>query len=545
MPKSRVRRRPAAVVALPKLSPHWHPPGCDCEPTRPYIRVSKVGTRELVISPDLQLRAIESWARDPKNKKRLLEPYCDINKSGRTFRKRSVGKIIKEIEAGQYKHVTLWKWSRWARNTEESAKYTKQIQDAGGWVASATEDIDQKTAIGKLQLGILREFDQYTSNLMEETWKGVHARRREAGLPHGGRERFGYDYVEVRNETGQLVEKRYEIIDDEADILRKAYALYNDRKSFDTIVAYFKTMGATTTFGGQWTAQGAARMMDTGFAAGFIRERSVPKDKPSNSIRDYDVWRGGSHTAIVDRETWRVYKDRRLLQAGALPPRAQRAVHGLSALLFCSQCRRRMVTKYAGAGRTHQWQCPWKNSFHPAVSVTVNNRLTLVVVREWVRDQYGSELPVAPYVDAAYELIAQKETQKANGQKKIQDQIGVLESKIDNLVELASTAPGLAKERYTAKIQTWSAEVEVLLAQLAVAPEKQAVKNYDALRSLDEVWDELPPAVLRDSLATLISRIEVSPRTASSTRKSVTDRVRPVGSWEEPDLAGWLVSRPT
>lgn len=529
---------------MPKLTPHWHPPGCDCAPTRPYIRVSKVGTREQVISPELQLRSIEGWARN--NKKRLLEPYCDINRSGRTFRKRSVEKIIKEIAAGGYNHVTLWKWSRWARNTEESAKYTKQIQDVGGWVDSATEDIDQRTAIGKLQLGIIREFDAYTSNVMQETWKGVHERRREAGLPHGGRERFGYDYIDVRDKNGQLVGKKYEIIDDEAEMLKTAYGLYvNGGKSFNHILAYFNTTGASTTLGGAWTAQGVARMMDTGFAAGLIRERSMPSDKPSNSIRDYDVWRPGSHPAIIKRSLWDAYKLKRFTQP-ILPPRSRRAVHGLSALLFCAICRRRLVTKYAGAGRTHQWQCPWQKSFHPGTAVSVNNRLALVVVREWVRAEYGNGLPVAAYVAEESEAAASQQSEADRKAMKIKEQIQALENKIDNLVELAATAPMRAKQRYNDKIETWDQEIQDLREKLLPPPVKRTVvKDYDDLRSLDDVWEELSPEVLRDALSNLVHRVEVSARTSTSTRSSASDRVHPVGSWEEPDMDNWLASRPT
>lgn len=536
-----VRPRKLDAVDLPKLAPHWHPPGCDCEWAQPYIRVSRVGSREMVISPELQLRAQETYART--HKLRLREPVCDINRSGRTFRKRSVDKIISEIQHGQYRRVLLWKWSRWARNTEESAKYLKYVRDAGGRVDSATEDFDQDTAIGKLQLGIMREFDQYTSNVMSETWHGVHARRREAGLPHGGRARFGYDYVDVRDENGKLIEKKYKINEAQAEVLKAAYVLYNNGTSYNKLLVHFLNSGFTTTLDGTWTPQSIARMMDTGFAAGLIRERSAPTDKPSNSILDYDVWRPGSHESIIDQKTWLAYKKRRISMAN-LPPRSRKARHALSALLYCAVCRRRLVTKYAGAGRTHQWQCPWQKALHSGVAVTVNNRMTLIAVRDWVRDQFGESHPVEEYTERMRRLADLEEQESRTDQVKIEQQIAALEGKIENLVELAATAPERAKERYNTKIESWDREIEELRTRLTpVVTKERAEKDYNALRKLDEIWEELSAEFLREALSKMISRIEVSPRTAESSRRTAADRVNPVGVWEEPAIEDWLAER--
>lgn len=534
----------AAEVALPKLSAHWHPSGCKCELARPYIRVSKVGSREQVISPELQLSAIENYART--HNLRLLPPVCDINRSGRTFRKRSVDKLIKEVEEGICQRIVLWKWSRWARNTEESAKYLKYVRDAGGRVDSATEDFDQETAIGKLQLGIMREFDTYTSNVMQETWLGVHARRREAGLPHGGRDRFGYDYIELRDGDGILTGKAYVKNDREAEIVKELYRAYNSGQSYNKLLVYMKSTGTTTTLGGQWTAQGIARMMDTGFAAGLIRERSTPSEKPSNSIKDYDVWRPGVHDAIIDRKTWEAYKARRVRQAG-LPPRLRKPAHELSGLMFCVLCRRRLVTKYGGVGRTHQWQCAWQKAFHPGVAVTVNNRLALEALRAWVRELVGDEINMSALRHRAVaELTATKDQHKSE-QQLLKEEIQELQDKIENLLDLAETVKGPARERIDARLALYSAQIDTLKERLAPEPPQVRVfeeADQEAFRELDSVWDELPSEVINEALGRLISRIEVAPRSQRSSRKSAADRVLPVGLWERPELVEWRAARP-
>lgn len=539
------QRKPKIEIKLPSPAPHPCPQPCECLPTRPYIRVSRVGDRKYLISPEIQMRSMDEWA--VRKKRRLLEPACDINKSGRTFRKRSVDKIIDEISNDEYHHVVLWKWSRWARNQTESAIYLKKVREAGGRVDSATEDYDADTAIGKLTKVVNGAVDEYQSDLQADIWQSIFSMRRDDGLPHGGRERFGYDYVEVIENEVRV--KRY-VQNDEAEVLKGAYLNWlgwNEvatAKSFNKICEELNRAGWVTTLGGSWTPQGVARMMDTGFAAGLIRERSAPNGEPANSIKSYDIWRLGSHNPILDQETWTEYYSRRVGSA-ELPSRSQKAVHGLSALLFCSVCRRRLSTKYGGAGRTHQWQCPWRKSYHPdRKAVTVNNRLALVAVRDWVRREFNDELPVGQFVAEAGGRIAKEKDAAEIEQAAIARQIRELERKIENLVREAEDASERSRRRFNARIDELDQQVEELSTKLTPKARKMLpAKSYEALRKLDEVWDELPPEVLREFLGKLVSRIEISPRTSSSTRSTATDRVDPVGVWEGSGLDDWLSER--
>lgn len=492
------------------------------------------------------MRAIEAWAI--KHNKRLLDPVSDINRSGRTFRKRSVDAIIEEIKRGECSGILLWKWSRWARNQKESAIYADRVEKAGGYVFSATEDYDLRTAIGRFTHTVNGAVDQLQSDMQSETWHVIHELRREDGLPHGGRERFGYDYVEVvENDERRM---RY-ILNDEASDLKRAYLDWLNNDSYETIARNLNSAGWVTMLGGTWTPQGVARMMDTGFAAGLIRERSpemierIEKNEVSaNSIASYDIWRTGAHQAILDLAVWEQYKTVRLAKTG-LPPRSKRPAHALSALLFCTVCRRRLSTKYAGAGRTHQWYCTSARIFHKDVPVSVNNRLAQESVRDWVRDQVIDRVPIDRYVDETRKIELERQRSRDDRQQRLRDSIRDKEAEVENLLKGVAKAGDAVAERYNKMISTLLAEIEDMSVELRrSAPKPKPLKDRDALRKLDEVWDELPPPVLQDALSKIVSRIEVSPRTSSSTRTSAADRLCPVGSWEDPDLDEWLSSRP-
>mgnify|MGYP001618012776 CR=1 FL=1 len=96
-----------AAIWTPPEPIHHHELPCECELTIAYLRVSRVGTREEIISPDIQLSSI--YENCIKSNKRVVKIVSDIDTSGRTFTARSVGSVIQDIADGVAKSVSLWK----------------------------------------------------------------------------------------------------------------------------------------------------------------------------------------------------------------------------------------------------------------------------------------------------------------------------------------------------------------------------------------------------------------------------------------------------
>src|SRR4051794_30868663 len=93
-------------------------------PAVAYVRVSK--ERDDMISPDLQLRAIRSFAE--REGFAVIEVLEDLDLSGTEFDNRSVGRVVEGIRSGRWRAVLLWKWSRWGRNLELSLTYLRQVE---------------------------------------------------------------------------------------------------------------------------------------------------------------------------------------------------------------------------------------------------------------------------------------------------------------------------------------------------------------------------------------------------------------------------------
>lgn len=555
-------RRIQLEVELPELPKHHHAGVCTCEPTLGYVRVSKVGGREDIKSPKIQVRHIVDDAK--RNDKRIVKLVFDINKSGYTRVKRSIDEVVRDIEAGIARSVTVWKWSRWGRNRNLTLLYDERVQRAGGRVDSATEDTDPRTASGALNRDVIMAIDQHQSRVMGENWQNVFAFRREAGLPLSGRDRFGYQYFTkemIRSgvthegtehcEDCRLVRAHFVIDPVEGPALKSVYELYNSKKSIRWLCKYLNDKGLVTVFGSPWTPQGLGQMLDTGFAAGYLRERSaaqiqVQKDQNKrvrNSLKSFDVWRKGQHPAIIDDATWIRYKGRRLSQAN-LPPRSRVAVHELSSLLVCAICARRMTTKYSGTNRSHQWVCSWTKSMHPGISVTISNRLATEVVRSWVQSRkHSATRSLAERIEAQ----VSRAMADARTVAQIKREIDRFEKKIDLLLE-GFTDGAVKRDAYKAKSAEFESEIARLheeLADLEAETSPTSHPKAEAFESIETVWGAVAPTDLNAALQAVIGMVVVSPTDQPRARAGAADRLTVVGRWELDEWDSWFTERRT
>jgi site-specific DNA recombinase len=575
----------------------WTPPAevehhhdnedCGCEWTIAYLRVSKVGDRDpdSLKSPDIQLDAIKEDCK--RHNKRIVLVLSDIDKSGRTFRKRSVDKAIALIKNGDAKSVTLWKLSRWGRNVEQSMLYMTKVKAVGGRVDSATEPFDPNTPFGKYNQTQLMAMDEYHSDMIGAGWQSAHTQRRTHGLPHSGRPRFGYRYLtreRLRDASIQELPhgswtlptgieipdssvcelcrtKQAHFWPDEttAPVLVEMYGKYMSGTSTRRLAAMLNERGFRTAFGGRWTQQATGQMMDTGFAAGLIRERSpavlkqikakeelAGKKLVRNSLKTFDVWRPGAQPALISMTLWERYKARRL-ELSDVPPRSRVPVHALSRLLFCEICSRRLTTKYAGTKRQHQWQCPSKDTYHPGIPVSVSNAAVLEIIHDWVVeniDPSTESRSVDEIARAAYGATSST----VRSPSRIQIDIDNKERAHLNLVMMKAEGQ-INDAQFERAKAAFDAQIAELRTELEQAVNVQGVTgkpSYTAFESLDAVWEETlttSPIGLNAPLRELIAFVIVSPALGRSRWDDSRDRVEIVASWDREIKDSWLDSR--
>ncbi len=543
------------VWTPPAFVPHHHEGPCECEPTVAYIRVSMVGERdpESLRTPEIQLDACIEASRN-KNR-RIVAVLPDINASGRNFRRKRVQEAIDMIKKGKAKSVTIWKLSRWGRNVEYSKLYKGQVERAGGKVHSATEEFDLTTAVGRFSQTQVMAFDEFQSDMIGESWQAAQRKRREEGLPHSGRSRFGYIYIS-RAVMKVAVETEKEAHDGSNDCekcqqrqphfvphpvegpeLKKCYEDFLRTKTFGPSVRRLNALGLKTPLGNKWTYQALSQMLDNGFGAGFIREkegelleqaramRAADGKQMKNGFGAFNSWRKGSHKAIIGPDTWESYQEART--SAKLPAANKKATHVLSSLPVCSLCARRLVTRYPGKKKLHSWQC--YVSKH-TISNIFGNATLIKIVKEWVVENAGPDDQVEAIAD---KLRGGSKADDVKAQGALGGEIKRLQKKLENLLEMR-TDGDISKDEYRVKKREYEAEMDKLATELNTIRRGQtgARPTTTAFQGVLDVWDKALPAELNEALSELIGMIVISPAYGVRTHDIMRQRVEIVGAWE-------------
>lgn len=454
------------------------------------IRVSK--EREGMTSPEMQRTAIQQCA--DANGVEIVDWVEGIDESG-SDRKSAwwprLDESIARMEAGEYEVILVWRFSRVGRQRLRWAIALDRVDTLGGAILSATEPIESATASGRFARGMLGELNAYQSELIGEQWKETHERRRRAGLPHGGHQRFGYLLVDGRFEpdpvTGPIL----------AEIYRRA--IRGDGSG--RITRWLNEEGVFTTTGLPWLNTNLFQMLDGGFGAGLIVHRPGWKNKrlPKPQWKFYP----GAHDGVIGEDEWAAYWARRLELSE--PSRTIEARHLLTGLIYCADCGGRMhyshgryvctnATRYKGLGRT---------------IVTIDAPIAETAVAEWV-------LALAADADAliaAQVATSKRKVRSVNDAEAIDRRVARIDERMASLTiqALDKTIPEAA---YQATIRKLDAERTSLTSRQKSLELVNAQREADVREvavTLSGAWGSLQTHERRQALLKVAAAVLVRP----------------------------------
>ncbi|WP_307783238.1 recombinase family protein [Streptomyces sp. MBT53] len=334
------------------------------EPWLGYIRVST--WKEEKISPELQETAINAWAK--RTGRRIIGWIVDLDATGRNF-KRKIMQGIEQVERGEPVGIAVWKFSRFGRNDLGIAVNLARLEHAGGQLASATEDVDARTAVGRFNRAILFDLAVFESDRAGEQWKETHAHRRALKLPATGRPRFGYIWHprRVPDPTAQggirLQEERYERHPDLGPVGTELYERKIAREGFAMLAHWLNDeMSIPTTRGNRWAPNTVQRYLDSGFGAGLLRVHDpectcgLGRDYFDGCKADRMIYIAGAQPALIAPDQWEEYQQHRK-EVKATPPRARRATYSTTGIGSCGNCRGSAVARSSRYGRGDTLTC--------------------------------------------------------------------------------------------------------------------------------------------------------------------------------------------
>ncbi len=258
-----------------------------------YIRVSTEDQVEY--SPASQLEKIREYAK--RNDYILPDEFIftDEGISGRHTSKRAAfNKMIgiAKQKPKPFDAILLWKFSRFARNREDSIVYKSMLRKQCGIdVISISENIgDDKMSV--LIEALIEAMDEYYSiNLSEEVKRGMNekASRGEAvTIPS-----FGYD---IKN-------GKYVPDPETAPVVQKIFADFANGKGMRTIAAEINDNGYRTRRGNRFENRTVKYILTNPVYIGKIRWTPSGKADYRTDTSDTLII-NGTHEPIIDTDLW-------------------------------------------------------------------------------------------------------------------------------------------------------------------------------------------------------------------------------------------------
>lgn len=336
-----------------------------------YIRVSTDNQTEL--SPDSQIKVVRQYAKQHG----YIIPnefiFRDDGISGRRADKRpQFNEMIATAKQkpSPFCAVLLWKFSRFARNQEESIFYKSMLRKNGVEILSVSEPLIEGP-FGSLIERIIEWTDEYYSiRLSGEVKRGMTERVERGGAVSVPA--FGYN----------IVNKEYVIDPETAPIVRHIFSQYLSGVPIVRIARELNERRIATTKGNVWENRTVEYILYNPVYIGKIRWN--PKRRTRRNYDDPDIMIvDGTHEPIIDKETFDRVQERLAAQKKAHPRNMHTEINEeymLHGLVKCSNCGASLSMCAKGIGLQCIKYTHGKCGVSHYISINKLNKLVLAAI---------------------------------------------------------------------------------------------------------------------------------------------------------------------
>lgn len=325
-----------------------------------YIRVSTDKQEEL--SPDAQKRLIIDYCK--KNGYTITNENIFIENgiSGKKADKRPEFKrmiAIAKSKEHPFDVILVWKFSRFARNQEESIVYKSMLKKANVDVVSVSEPVIDGP-FGSLIERIIEWMDEYYSiRLSGEVIRGMTEKALRGG--YNAQPPLGY---RKNSDTGVP-----EIYEPEAVIVRNIFDHISQGMSLIDTARSINDMGFHTRRGNTFEQRTVRYIIENPFYYGYVRWNR--QNHSEHTIKDKSEWIivPGTHPALINKESWDFANEQLIKISRPYKERGTSGIkHWLSGVVKCSSCGSSLVSNSLWNGHSSSFQCGGYNKCKCKVS---------------------------------------------------------------------------------------------------------------------------------------------------------------------------------
>jgi site-specific DNA recombinase len=450
----------------------------------------------------------------------VIAVHEDAGVSGAKYETRpELQKALSAIERGAASLLIVTKIDRLSRSTRDVLDIAERVERAGGQILTCDGAELGKTPAGKLMLTQFAAFAEFERNtLRERTMRGRKNRARQGIQPNSSTPAYGYrvvrkqDIAEGRDAPEEF--GKYIVIEEQARVVRRIFALYDSGKSLRSIAATLEADGIPTAKGAKhWQACTVRIILNNPVYKGqavynkeeAIRGRGMKWKRDETKIlkcevryrtRPEDQWVTIPAPALVDADLWercqaRISQnaDEKKAQLGGNPDRK----FMLSGLIFCDKCGWRMngMGKKSRKGERVAYYVCFKN---PDCSCRQRSRVAHQVhdaIFQQLAFLYEQPEQVADTI-RAYEDFCSGEGQNEAEREQVQSDLAAVERELENVKRamFAAIRAGLREDDFAAELEAIArrrAALEDRLRKLSTPPTVSKKEPMDVAEKLSLV----------------------------------------------------------
>jgi site-specific DNA recombinase len=194
-------------------------------------------------SLDAQREACEAYIKSQAHEGWRLIPdhYDDGGLSGASLDRPALQNLLADVRAGKITVVVVYKVDRLTRSLADFAKLVELFDQYGVSFVSITQSFNTTSSMGRLTLNVLLSFAQFEREVIGERVRDKIAASKRKGLWVGGPVPLGY----------RCLNKKLEIVPEEAETVRTIFSLYLELGSMGALIAELDRRSVRTKVNGR------------------------------------------------------------------------------------------------------------------------------------------------------------------------------------------------------------------------------------------------------------------------------------------------------
>ncbi len=456
-----------------------------------YARVSSE-KQDVDLSISSQLKALRKYAQE--NKHQVMAEFIDEATTGRTSARPEFRGMISMARRPDkpFDAILVYKYSRFARNREDSIVYKAMLIKKGIQVISITEKVDN-SSFGRAMEGFIEIMDEfYSDNLGDEVTRGMRESA-SRGFYLSAKPPFGYKKVKIQD--GNKERTKLEVVPFQSRVVKTIFDEILRGKGLIDIARELNGRAIPGPNNKGWNKTGLYHILHNEIYIGiWVWGRNSKRGLEPVKVED-------AFPSIIDSDVF--YRVKEMLRERTpvkIHPRRTTSRFLLSGLASCSYCGKALIGRDAKSGKFSYYVCGTleKRGAGSCPSKYLNSKKLEGLVIDKIKEHILTEKHLTKLVYLVNEQIdeASKEFQEelkllSREEDNISNRLGKLYDAIETgNVSLNDLAPRIRElRRRQEKLLARRSEIEIATSDKKVElADKKLVKSYvnDLRRTLDE-----------------------------------------------------------